>query len=393
MTLRLVALRAAVALGIVLLALALWQMREAAQLLAIAVAVSAGLAPLVSRLVDRGVPRGRAAAVVFGLTLLLIGLLAVGLALLLAGDLALLVDRLPGLYEQGRAWLSAQSGLLATAAARTPDSAELTAILVGDSGTLGQAILDAGIRILALTALAIGAAALGFYWLVDEQRIMRLWLSLLPLDVRTRVRATGSAVYREVGIYVRGVAVVAALTTAALLVVYRLAEVPGGAALALAGGLAQVVPLLGPILALLPGALVALSQGELTAAAVLAASTAALAVIKLGLAPRLLRRGIGVNPVLVVVLIMALAEVGGVPLILLAPPMAAALQAATRALVGAGRDEAARTQATRLAELEHRLEEVAEASAASPDNLRLRSLVDRARALLEQARQAGAAGS
>lgn len=388
MTLKLVAQRAAVALGIVLVALALWQMREAAQLLAVAVAVSAGLAPLVSRVVRRGMPRSRAVALVFGVSLLAIGLLGLGFGLMLGNDIALLIDRLPLWYAIGKDWLASLGDWAAAAAARLPDSGSLAEALVGGDAPAGQAMIDVGLRLLGLMALSIGAAALGFYWLVDEQRITRLWLSLLPLAARTRVRALGSAVYREVGIYVRGVAVLVFLTAAALLLIYRLAGVPGAAALALVAGLAQVVPLLGPVFAIVPGAFVALSQGETTAAAVLVASTAAMAVIRLGLAPRLLRRGIGVNPVLVVVVILILAELGGLPLILLAPPMAAALQAATRALMGAGRDEAARTQATRVAELEQRLAEVAAVAESNPDNLRLQSLVERARALLVEARQA-----
>lgn len=388
MTLKLVAQRAAVALGIVLVALALWQMREAAQLLAVAVAVSAGLAPLVSRLVARGVPRGRAAALVFGASLLVIGLLGLGFGVMLTNDLALVIDRLPLWYAITKDWLASMGEPIATVAARMPDSGWLADALVGGDIPAGQAMIDMGLRLLGLIAVSIGAAALGFYWLVDEQRITRLWLSLLPLGVRTRVRALGSAVYTEVGIYVRGVLVLAFLTSAALLLIYKLAGVPGGAALALVAGLAQVVPLLGPVLAVVPGAIAALSQGETTAAAVLTATTAAVAVIRLGVAPRLLKRGIGVNPVLVVVVILALAELGGMPLILLAPPMAAALQAATRALVDTGRGEAARTPATRVAELERRLVEVAAVAEASPENRRLQSLVERARALLAEARQA-----
>lgn len=388
MNMKLVAQRAAVALGIVLVALALWQMREAAQLLAVAVAISAGLAPLVSRLVGRGVPRGRAAALVFGASLFGVGLLGLGFGLLLANDLALAIERLPHWYTLAHGWLTGWGGWPAAAAERLPDSASLAAALVGGAVPAGQALFDLGLRLLGLTAVAIGAAALGFYWLVDEQRITRLWLSLLPLTVRTRVRALGSAVYREVGIYVRGVAALVFLTTAVLLLIYSLAGVPGAAALALAAGLAQVVPLLGPVLAVAPGAIAALDRGETVAAAVLATSAAAMALIRLGLAPRLLRRGIGVNPVLVVVLIMALAELGGLPLILLAPPAAAALQAATRALMDTGRGEAARIQATRVTELEQRLAEVAAVAEASPDNLRLQSLVTRARALLAEARRA-----
>ena len=388
MNVRLVALRAAVALGIVLLALALWQMREAAQLLAIAVAVSAGLAPLVRRLSTRGLSRSRAAALVFGGSLLLIIGLGIGFGLLLAGDMAQIIDRLPLWYVRSTDWLVAQGGWAFTLATQLPSSEELSARLLGDNSSLGQLLLDGGLQLLTLTALALGAASLGFYWLVDEQRIVRLWLSLLPLDARTRVRALSTAVYGEVGIYVRGVVAMAVLTTITLLVIYKLAGLPGAAVLALMGGLAQVVPLLGPTLAVLPGSLVALGQGQPVAAGVLAAALVALTLLRLGLAPRLLRRGIGVNPVLVVVLIMALAELGGLPLILLAPPLAAALQAGTRAIVEISKGEAARPQSALVSELEQRLAAVAASAAGSPENLRLQSLVARARALLAEARQA-----
>jgi predicted PurR-regulated permease PerM len=389
MNMQLVALRATVVLGIILLALALWQMREAAQLLAVAIAISAGLAPLVTRLSARGMPRHRAAALVFGGALLALGALAVGFTVLLTADMGQLLENLPLWYVLAKDWMEAQGGLIGELAARLPSSSELTsAALGGDEEAIGGLLLGLSLRAMTLAALFLGAAALGFYWLVDEQRIARLWLSLLPLDARTRVRAIAAAIYREVGIYVRGVAVLALLTTAALLLIYRLAGVPGAAALALLGGLAQVVPLLGPALAVLPGSLIALAKGELVAVTVLGASLAALTAIRVGLGSRLLQRGIGVNPVLVVVVIMALAELGGVPLILLAPPLAAAIQAATRALVSTGRDEAAHTKTTRVAELEQRLEAVAAAAEANPDDRGLQSLVERARALLTEARQA-----
>jgi predicted PurR-regulated permease PerM len=388
MNMQLVALRAAVVLGIILLALALWQMREAAQLLAVAIAISAGLAPLVTRLSARGVPRHRAAALVFGGGLLALGALIAGLAVLLSADMGQLLDNLPLWYVVAKNWMESQGGLIGDLATRLPSSTELTSAALGGDEAIGAVVLGLTMRALTLVALFLGAAALGFYWLVDEQRIARLWLSLLPLDARTRVRATAAAIYREVGIYVRSVAVLALLTTAALLLIYRLAGVPGATALALLGGLAQVVPLLGPALAVLPGSLLALTRGELIVVIVLGASLAAVTAIRVGLGPRLLRQGIGVNPVLVVVVIMALAELGGVPLILLAPPLAAAIQAATRALVSTGRDEAAHTKATRVAELEQRLDSVAAAAEANPDDRRLQSLVERARALLTEARQA-----
>lgn len=385
---RLIALRAATVLGIVLVALALWQMREAVLLLAVAIAVSAGLAPLVERLSARGLPRRRAAALVFGGGLLTLLALGAGLGFLLAYDLAQVVELLPFWYARARDGLADGGGWPAGLAAGLPSSTALSAALLGGEADIEGALLSLALRILTVAAVSLGAAALGFFWLLDERRISRLWLSLLPVGARTRVRAIGAAVYSEVGLYVRGVAGTVLLTMAALLLIYKVAGLPGASALALIGGVAQVVPLLGPTLALIPAALVALAQGGPAATAGLAAAIVLVAGVRLVVAPRLFKGDTSVNPVLAVVVIIALAELGGIPMILLAPPLAAALQAATRALVGAGRSEAARTRAAQIDELEERLDTVAAAAADDPEALRVQALVERARSLLGEARRA-----
>lgn len=384
---RLVALRTATVLGIVVIALAFWQMREALQLLAVAIAVSAGLAPLVEELTERRLARPRASAIVFGGALVTLLAAGAGLGFLLAFDLAQLAELLPFWYTRARNLLSAGEGWLPALATALPSSTALNAVLLGGESDIVARLLDLGLGLLTLTAVTLGAAALGFYWLLDERRITRLWLSLLPVGARTRVRAFGAAIYREVGVYVRSVAVTVVLTTIALLLIYKIAGVPGASALALLGGVAQVVPLLGPLLAIAPAAFVALAEGNLATTASLAAAIVAVAAIRLLVVPRLLKGGISVNPVLVIVMIMVLAELGGVPLILLAPPLAAALQAATRALVDTERMAVQRTRSAQIDELEERLEAVAEAAAESPEPMRVRALVERARSLLVDARR------
>ena len=384
---RMVALRAATILGIVLVALALWQMREAAQLLAVAIAVSAGLAPLVERLSARGMPRRRAAALVFGGGLLVLLALGAGLGFLLAYDLAQVVELLPFWYARARDGLADGGGWLAGLAAELPTSTALSAALLGGETDLEGGLLSLALGILTISAVTLGAAALGFFWLLDERRFSRLWLSLLPVGARTRVRALGAAVYGEVGLYVRGVAGTVLLTLVTLLLIYKAAGLPGASALAAIGGIAQVVPLLGPALALIPAALVTLAQGGPAATAGLAAAIVAVAAIRLVVAPRLFRGGISVNPVLAVGVIIALAELGGIPLILLAPPLAAPPQAPTTGPGGTGRSEAARTRAAQIDELEGRLDAIADEADDDPEALRVQALVERARTLLGEARR------
>lgn len=381
------ALRTAIVLLIALAALALWQMREAAQLLAIAVAVASGLAPLVERLSQRGMPRPRAAGLVFGGGIIGVALILAIYGALVGVELATLAEDLPIWYLRMRQYLSDAGGWMAGLSEMLPSNTALTTAILGGEAAIGQTLLTVATSAFGAVVLTIGVASLGFYWMVEEQRFTRLWLSLLPLGARTRVRAVWGEIAHEIGIYVRGVAAIVALTTLSLLSIYTLIGVPGAALLALIGGLVMIVPLLGPPLAVLPGALVAISQGQVAALLALLGGIFAVAVIRFIITPMLYREGIAVNPVLVVVVIMALAEVGGLPLVLLGPPLAAALQASTRALLQRQRGQAARPSAARIDELAEQLETIAaRIDTADSDAPRLNDMVERARRLLTEAR-------
>lgn len=383
---RLIALRAIIVLTIGIVALSLWQMREATQLLAISIVVSAGLTPLVDKLIERGLSRPRAAAIVFiGCILLLVGGLA---ALITRGivELARMLDDLPLWYSTMRDTLLKSTGWASQLGQALPDRSFIDRAVNQESAATGGTILGIASQAINGIALTIGVAALGFYWLLDQPRIERLWLSLLPLTARTRVRAVWVEIYREVGIYVRGVVVQVIITSLALNIVFELLGIPGAVILATLGGLSQVVPLLGPPLAILPAALIALSQGWLTAGLTLIGALAVLLIIRLLVAPRFYANGINVNPVLIIVLIMALFEVGGLAMILLAPPLAAAIQASARVLNNSQRSQTSSNgKATALQE---RLDQIsASIDADSPEAARLQGLVERARRLVGEAEQ------
>jgi len=383
------ALRTTVILLVVLAALALWSMAEAVQLLAVAIAVATGLAPLVDRLIHWGWPRSRAAGLVFGGGIVAVGLTLAGYGALISVELAELAEQLPISYTRARQFLADAGGWMAALAGLLPSSTAITGTMLGDEAALGRTLIDLTLGALTIVVVVIGVASLGFYWLVEEQRFTRLWLSLLPLGARTRVRAVWGEISHEIGIFVRGVATIVALTTVALLSVYTLLGVPAAAILALVGGLVMVVPLLGPLLAVVPGVLMALSQSQATAALALAGGIFVVAVMRFVVTPWLFRDGINVNPVLVVVVIMALAEAGGVALVLLGPPLAAALQASTRALLQRQRSASAQPNAGLIGGLEGRLAAIeAQIDPGDANAQRLQGMVERARRLLTDARTA-----
>lgn len=374
----------AVVVAILTVALALWQMRGAVELLLIALAISAGVNPAVQRLSKLGLRREWAISVVFLATVALLGLLVAGAGSQVLHELEAAAVGLPVWYEQLRLSLANEGVWAAGLARELPPSSSLVAWLAATDAAPAMLMEVAG-RLTVGTLLLLSAVFLGFYWLLDQVRIERIVLSILPLQARNRVRKTASRIYAEVGLYVRGGVALSLLTAACLLIIYLLLGLPGAALLALFGGLAVIVPVLGPPLALLPPLLVTLISRPVFGLLAVGAAAGVIALVKLYVVPRLFRPGISVNPVLTILCIMALGELGGIWLILLGPPLAAAIQAAGQAL----RDEHAVStplplqSSAALQALHERLDTIA--AAAPPDQPQVDSLVGRARSLVRAA--------
>ena len=319
-------------LSVIIGVLALWEMREAVQLLALSLALAAALTPDVQRMARRGLPLSKAVSFSFAIMLLVVMAFLVALAFLAYADLAIAIADVPAWYESSRTALRGQGGWLAQLGGVFPSTGTLTGSLANNSAELGSLLVGVTSGAVTLGVLIFSVASLAFYWLLDRARLERLWLSMLPLRARVPARTLWEQIYREVGIFVRGEAAMVLLTVIALLSAYEIAGLPGAALLALVGGLAQVLPLIGPPVALVPALAVAATQGPTAVGYTLGLGILVLGIIKLVIAPRVFRKGLNVNPVLLVIVIMALANVGGVVAILLAPPVTAAIQVAARVL-------------------------------------------------------------
>jgi predicted PurR-regulated permease PerM len=318
--------------SVVIGALALWEMREAVQLLALSLALAAALTPDVQRMARRGLPLTKAVSLSFAVMLLVVIVTLVALAFLAYAELASAIADVPAWYESTRTELLARTGWLGRIGSLFPSTTTLTSSLAQDSSQLGSLLYGVATSAVTLGVLIFSVASLAFYWLLDRARLERLWLSMLPLGARVPARALWEQIYREVGIFVRGEAAILLLTVIALLSAYEIAGLPGPVTLALVGGLAQVLPLIGPPVALVPALAAAATQGPTTVGYTLALGVLVLSIIKLVVAPRVFRKGLNINPVLLVVVIMVLAGAGGVVSILLGPPVTAAIQVAARVL-------------------------------------------------------------
>lgn len=176
------------------------------------------------------------------------------------------------------------------------------------------------------------ALFLSVYWSLNQNHFERLWLSLLPAEIRKQARFISRAIEYELGAYTRSEVIQSALAVILLAPGYLLLGSPYPALLAVTSGLARLVPVIGSTLALvLPFLLGSLTSTPLGIS--LAVYTAlVLIVLQFWVEPQFFKPRQD-NPVLTFVILLAMADVFGLLGIVAAPPLSIICQSLWRLLV------------------------------------------------------------
>jgi predicted PurR-regulated permease PerM len=161
---------------------------------------------------------------------------------------------------------------------------------------------------------------LSIYWSINQVHFERLWLSLLPPGQRKKARDIWRTIEANLGGYIRSELIQSFLAVLLLGLGYYLLGSPYSTLLALAGALAWLIPVVGGPLAVIPpllmGMLTSVQLGLLTALYTLIV----LIVLQVWVEPRLFKRKWD-NPILTLVILLALAKAFGLLGIIIAPPL------------------------------------------------------------------------
>ncbi len=366
-------------LGIALL----WIFAPALALFVGSLALSAALRPLVQRLETRRIGRGTAILLCYGVLLGALGLFLFFGGLNIVTDATGVAERLPRAYGELRARLAAGNTLERDIALGLPE--ELSGLLNGAPGSgllSSDTVLVLAGDLMTDIAFLLALLSLAFYWLSEVTRFERLWLSLLPVDLRVRARDIWRNTEAAVGAYIRTTVMATVLAGLWLYLLFAAFRLPFATSVALAGGLSHLVPRIGPALALLPAVAIALSVSPQAAVVVLLGG-AIIQIVIHHLSEHLMRsQAIKVNPLLQVLLLLALIELGGVWAMVFAPPLAALVQVLYANLIGGS---AATQPGSAFEILCERLEQIR--SVVSPESKELGNALQRSDDLIDQARK------
>jgi predicted PurR-regulated permease PerM len=305
--------------GIVVLALAVWQLRVLAALLFLAFILAAAMRPTVENLAGHGVPR----ALGIGLHYLALVGIIVGLLWAVVPRAIDQVDSAIGNLPQTRSDLGDQA---------EESTGIRHTILVGLQRRLedlpsGERLVDPAVEVtLRVFEIAIGiffVLASAAYWIFERDRAEEVVCSLLPRPRRKKVRDTWNLIDAKLGAYVRGQAVLIVLVGVVLSLAFWAIGLPYWILLGAFAGVVEIIPVIGPLVA---GTL-AVGVGLTVSWEVGLAAGLAVLIVRLLedyiVIPRVLGDAVGLTPLVVLVAVTATGLLFGGFAVILAIPFAA----------------------------------------------------------------------
>lgn len=209
---------------------------------------------------------------------------------------------------------------------RFPSPSLLFQAVIGNEGELVVPALFGIIKDIGGVVAAIAIIlVLSLYWSINQVHFERLWLSILPSGQRKKVRGIWRTIEPSIGAYVRGQVLHSILVGIALGLGYWLIGSSSPALLALVGIIGSMIPVVGLFLVVFTTLMLGLLSSVQVSLFTVIYTIVILTVLGILVKPRLINRQWD-NPILTLVLLIALADELGMVGIVIAPPLSVVSQ-------------------------------------------------------------------
>ena len=310
----------------------LYRFYQVVFILFIAIVIGTVIRPIVNWLYQRGINRTAGVIMVFLMLLVLFAGFLWLLFPLIFEQSAAIAREAPAHYQNLRGWLVhspnqllVRLGELFPAILPSLNPVQQTdQEMVTSAGQIwGYVVLAAQVIFTTIVILT-----LTLYWALDGPRIIKSILLLVPQAQRESIGELIAAMEAKVGFYIAGQGLLCLVISIMALVAYTLIGLPNALVLALAAGVMEAVPMIGPLLGAVPAALVALSISPNSLVWVVVATLVIQQLENSLLVPRIMKKTVGVNPFVTLLALFAFGTLFGIAGALMAIPIAAIIQLA-----------------------------------------------------------------
>lgn len=271
--------------------------------------------PLVDRLVSWNLPRALAILIVFVLsTGTLVGVLTISFTPLIAQTSNL------------------SSRLSETIATLTQSNYIDRSVFESELSSFSRQALGYTLTAFQNFISLVSVIVITFYMLLDQKRIEKRAASLFVHN-QQKVSRLIEVIEEKLGSWLRGQLVLSLVVGVLVYVGLVLLGVEYALPLAIIAGLLEVVPVIGPIISAIPAVLVALATSPVLAGLVAGLYLAVQQVESHIVVPQVMKRAVGLNPLLVIIAVSVGGRLLGVTGALLAVPIAVVIQVVVKEIL------------------------------------------------------------
>ncbi len=198
---------------------------------------------------------------------------------------------------------------------------------------IGENVVRVTVGIFSNIVTTLTVLVFTFYFLLERRNIRKFLLDTVGEERGRDVLAILADIEQRLGAWVRGQTILMVTIGVLTYIGLSILHVEFALPLAIIAGILEIVPMIGPIISAIPAILVAV-----TASPVLALSVAALYFIvqqveNHAIVPMVMRKSVGLSPLITIVALMVGAKLAGVTGAVLAVPAVLVLQSATSYLL------------------------------------------------------------
>jgi predicted PurR-regulated permease PerM len=250
---------------------------------------------------------------------------------LIAEQIAQIAQNLPQYYTAFRgALVNSSNRLLQNVGLRVPS--QFSMLMNRNTVNTEQVLTQVGQTLLYTNIIIKGILStlaiflLAYYWTQEGTLVIRGLLRLFPPHRKKNVREFLQLAETKLGGYIRGQGLLCLSIGMAAFIAYLLIGLPYTLVLAIFAAIMEMVPIFGPALGAGPALSVALSISPQKAIWVVVATILIQMSENVFLVPRIMKSSTGVNPIIVLLSLIAFGAVFGFMGALLALPLAAIIQ-------------------------------------------------------------------
>jgi predicted PurR-regulated permease PerM len=167
--------------------------------------------------------------------------------------------------------------------------------------------------------------SLSFYMIVKKDGAWGFVKNVVPKKYEQYTIGLIQRIQHQVGRWMIGQFILIGIIFILEYAVLSILHVPLALTLALLGGLLEIVPYIGPTLSIIPAVLIGLTISPWVAVIILIAYILIQQIENHIIIPLLMKKAVGLNPVVIILVLLVGGKLAGVPGLILAVPLAAAV--------------------------------------------------------------------